>query len=423
MKKAVVTCLLMFISVHNAYSQNVEGFLNLDSSIGFTSNTFLSPFINEWDRSDQGGFATISPSGQMLWNRGRFSGDLSSGFMYQPMFDERENWSGFYGNKNVRYRMTSNWMAEVQASASRFSSIYDRDLYSVFPTLTWSPGFFTRVRARAGSSFRNYSGLETAEGDEVSDRLDLYGVEFETWPSFNWRIRAGLNGNFAEDLVQNHTLSLSLDRIINRNWRLSLQAATDRYSTEVVTTTGGTGGGNRPPIGGGGGGEEIVTEQDSDRLIRAGMSLSRTFFDRLTATASVSHLSFLPAEQESISDIQTSFRFRYTLPVSGLMRDRGDEVTPSWSDDSDGVVFVTVDYRGDGDLYLVGEFNDWERPGIPLSKLSDRRYAAELELESGIYEYKILRLVDGEEEWIDLSDETMTVKDGFGGENGLIYID
>jgi len=44
-------------------------------------------------------------------------------------------------------------------------------------------------------------------------------------------------------------------------------------------------------------------------------------------------------------------------------------------------------------------------------------------LDSGAYEYKIL-LVEGDaEKWLELSEDTFTVNDGFGGENGLIIID
>ncbi len=422
MRKALICLVIMMMYAHSAYSQHVEGFLSLDSGFGYTSNIFLNPFINEWNRSDFGSYASVSPSAQLLWSAGNFTGDVSTGFVYQPMFDDRSNWSGYYGNTNLRYRLSSKLTTEVQVSGSHFTSMFDRSLVSVLPSLTWSPSFFTRIRARAGSSFRNYSNLETDGQTEFSDRLDLYGLEVETWPSFNWRIRAGFNGNFNEDLIGNHTLSLGLERIIRQNWRLSLQAATDRYSTEVVTT-GGTGGGGTPPIGGpSGGGEETITEE-ADRLIRTGASLSRTFFDRLTATVSVSHVQFLPAEEESVSDIQTALNFRYTLPVSRLLSNKGRDITPRWSEQGDGVVFVTVNYRGEGDLYLVGEFNNWDRPGIPLSRQSERRFAAQLELKSGIYEYKILRVTNGEEEWIDLSDDAMTVSDGFGGENGLIYID
>ncbi|MEX0660886.1 MAG: glycogen-binding domain-containing protein [Balneolaceae bacterium] len=406
---------------HSAHSQNVEGFLSLDSSIGYTSNTFLNPYINEWDRSDLSGYASISPMGQLLWDAGNFSGDVTSGYVYQPLFDDRPSFNGFYGNTNVRYRLSSKWMTEIQVSGSNFTSTYNRSLVAVLPSLTWSPGFFTRIRARAGSSFRNYSNLEAEGQAELSDRVDLYGVEIETWPSFNWRVRAGFNGNVNENLIGNHTLSFGLERIIQQSWRLSLQAATDRYSTDVVTTTGG---GGTPPIGGPpGGGEETTTTEESDRLIRTGVSLSRTFFNRFTATASLSHVQFFPAENESLSDIQTALNFRYTFPVSRLMGGGKKDIDPKWDDEGDGVVFVSINYQDDGDLFLVGEFNNWERPGIPLSKQTERRYAAQLELESGIYEYKILRVVNGEEDWIDLSDDAMTVSDGFGGQNGLIYID
>jgi hypothetical protein len=44
-------------------------------------------------------------------------------------------------------------------------------------------------------------------------------------------------------------------------------------------------------------------------------------------------------------------------------------------------------------------------------------------LEPGAYEYKILLLEGESENWIEFTDETLTVSDGFGGENGLIVIE
>lgn len=84
---------------------------------------------------------------------------------------------------------------------------------------------------------------------------------------------------------------------------------------------------------------------------------------------------------------------------------------------------MRIHYKGEGRLYIAGDFNNWNRPGIPLTELSDNTFIAQLNLEPGSYEYKILRVHGSSEEWIKLSKDSYTVSDGFGGRNALLLVE
>lgn len=95
-----------------------------------------------------------------------------------------------------------------------------------------------------------------------------------------------------------------------------------------------------------------------------------------------------------------------------------------WRSVRGNAIELNIRYNGDGELYLIGDFNDWREPGIALRRTGRNRYATELDLPPGGYEYKILLIGgQGERIWIDFSEETYTVPDGFGGENGVMFID
>lgn len=79
-------------------------------------------------------------------------------------------------------------------------------------------------------------------------------------------------------------------------------------------------------------------------------------------------------------------------------------------------------YIGRGELFLVGDFNNWIEPGIPLQKDRDGWYRTTLKLPPGRYAYKVVRLHRGRMEWLPLPDDAETLQDSFGGRNGLLII-
>lgn len=421
MKKAILL-FMMAICTHTAWSQNTELQLLVDSRVGYSTNTFLHPFVNEWDTADRGAYSRLLTAGQLFWNRGDVSANVTAGGFYEPIFDNRPGWSGFYGNGNVNYRISQRFTAGVESSVNRISSEYGRNSASVMPAISWSPSLFTRIQARAGSSFRSYVDLQTEEGDQrVSERFDLYGVEIERWPSMNWRISGSVFGLMDQNLFENHSISLSLSRLFRNSASVTAQFSFNQYLNRFLIE--GEAGPGGPPFGGPAGGTEDEIVEESDRLLRSGISFRVPIAGNFTAIGSLSHMTFIPGFGDSRSDIELSAGVQYRFSVTDAVRSHGLDISPDWEKRSDGAVMLKVRHRGEGTIYITGEFNDWDRPGIPLHRVSSRRYAVQLDLEPGIYEYKILEKDGDEERWLELSGETMTVSDGFGGENGLIIID
>jgi hypothetical protein len=415
MRKFLIAVSSLFLIPLQGMSQDWQSLIMLDSRSGYTTNTYLNPFLSEWDRSGGVAYMMFSPIGRLAMNTDHFSSDLTSGFVYQPFFDERDAWSGLFAIWGARYRVADRVSLGIETGGSRFSTFMKRDLFWVQPVLTWSPNLFTQVRFKAGSSFRMLSD-DTTEEEQNVQRFDNYSFEFETWPNFKWQLRSSLFGNL-DDPAASIGLRASADYWVTRSLQFNVSAGLERYQYQVLMQNGGPGG---PPIGGpGGGGDQLLDE--ADRLLRAGTGAAYQINRNIALNLQADYLNyFSSATNESVSDVHLSAGVRLSLfPKIG---ERG-KADVEWRQNDSQTVILKLNHSGSGQLYILGDFNDWDHPGIPLSQQSRNRYAVQLSLPAGVYEYKILLIDGSEEKWIDFSDDTYTVSDGFGGENGLIFID
>ena len=69
-------------------------------------------------------------------------------------------------------------------------------------------------------------------------------------------------------------------------------------------------------------------------------------------------------------------------------------------------------------VYLVGEFNNWESHSIPMRKQNEREWNVTLQLPPGRYEYKYL--VDGT--WIENVPGIESVQNSLGTNNLIISV-
>ena len=431
-KWMAIMCSFMFIQ--QGYTQQLEGYLSVDSRTGYSTNTLLTPFFGEWDRSSPSSYGYISPMGMLMFYTGGLSVEAAGGGVFETFTGDRQNLFGGYGLMNARYRITDSFSAGIESGGSTISTSFDRSMYWAQPVLSWSPTLFTRVNARIGSSFRSYGNAAAGEADEETNgqedevagrtRFDLYGLEVETWPNFSWKIQAGLYGDLSAP-ADNLSLAGSVEHRVNNSLRLAARAGMDQYKFQFATqngTGGGPGGPGGPPIGGPPGtGNGTVVVEDTDRIFRIGVSANYQVHRNVTLFGIADQLRLNSSvSDESIQDYQLSAGVRFTIrPSFG----GGTKAEPDWRTNGSQVLRLKINYSGDGQLYLIGDFNDWEHPGVPLSRQDSRRYVAQLSLDPGAYEYKILLIEGDEETWIDFTDETITVRDGFGGENGLIIIE
>lgn len=409
-------CNIILIPI-SANGQDWHSMLMVDLRIGYTSNTYLNPILSEWNPSQDIVFATISPLARISKSGEKWNTEITGVGVYEPFFDERESWFGGFGFVKTRYRLTDSFSIGAEGGAGQTSTSFDRTLLWGLPVISWSPNIFTQVQFKAGPYYRRINGLEENTSREF-ERFDSYGFELETWPTFSWQLRGNIYGNIDEPFG-NFSSRLSIMYRLNNNWQITGRGGLERYRFQVVMEAGDGG----PPFGGvgpgTGGNQEFVDE--SNKLYRTGLGVNYNLNSHINLSANTDYLIFHSAEIESsTSDFQFSAGVRISL-FSNLSG--GSAAKVNWSQNDQQTIILNLNYSGDGDLYILGEFNDWERPGVPLIHQQRNRYVAQLSLDPGGYEYKIL-LVDGsEEKWLELSDETYKVSDGFGGENGFIFID
>lgn len=412
-KWMIMICSLGVIPIQG-FTQDWQTAFLLNTRTGYTSNMYLNPILSEWDRAENTGYLLISPMGNLSVSSGRLFTDLTAGAAYEPFYGSRDAWFGGFSILNTRYRLSKRWRLGAEAGAGYYSTAFDRTIYWAQPVLSWSPGLFTMVHFKAGPSFRKVEPDPETEQNET-EQFNTYSVDFEYWPNFNWQLRGGVFGSL-EQPMENAGFRISADYRFTRNFQLSLRSGLERYQYQILTETGG--GGSFPPTGGPGTGEQLIDE--ADRLFRAGVGTTYRVSSGLTVTLSTDYLNYYStATEESISDFHLSGGFRISL----FRSDARSGADIDLQQNGNQAIILNLNYSGEGQLYILGEFNDWQKPGIPLNRQSRNRYVAQLSLDAGAYEYKILLVEDSEEKWIELSDDVYTVSDGFGGENGLIFID
>lgn len=409
MIKIALPVIFLLIPI-NSIAQDWQSVFMLDANSGYTSNTYLNTYLSEWDRTTEVGFMTFSPLGQLAYTKSRFSSDITAGYIYQPFFDDREAWSGYFSILGARYKVADRISLGLESGLSQFSTFFDRDIFWIQPVLTWSPNVFTQLRFKAGSSFRKLGSDELENGETV--RFDSYSFEFENWPNFKWQLRSSLFGSL-NDPSASLGLRASADYWVSKKFQVKMGGALERYQYQVMAQNGG---GGTPPIGGG-----ETTMEDADILLKGGVGATYHVTPNIALSLQGDYLNYSSsATGESTGDMFVSAGVRFSLFPKLGERGRADI---EWQQNDIQTIILKLNHPGEGELYILGDFNDWEHPGVALSKQSRNRYAAQLSLDPGVYEYKILWLDGSEEKWIEFSDETYTVSDGFGGENGLIFID
>lgn len=396
--------------------QQWQGLISVDTRAGYSTNTILNPFSGHWDRSSGAGYGFISPMGQLYWGSKYYSADLTAGGVYQPYFDGRDEMMGGFALMNFRRRFGSSWSAGVETGSNYFSSPFERGMIWIQPVIAWSPTLFSQIRLRAGSTFRGYTNLD--EDVASSDRFDSYGVEYEVWPTFKWQLRAGIYGNMDQP-ADNQSFVMVAEYRFTNTFQLSARLSADRYTYQLIQE-GGTNGGTGMPRGGpgSGGGSEVFDE--TDRLVKVGLSGRYRLNKSFALTLNMDHLTLhSSASDKTLNDYHLSSGIRYTFQPKFGGRGKAE---PSWEQNGKQSITLKINYSGEGQLYVIGDFNNWDNPGIPLTRQSSNRFAAQISLPTGTYEYKILLIEGSEERWIDFSNDTYTVSDGFGGTNGLVFI-
>lgn len=407
---------------NTALAQQWQTVFSVDSRLGYSSNTYLNPYSAEWDRSINSGYGVITGMGQTAWYDKKNTFEVTGLAVFEPFLANRNASKGGLGLVNYQRKLSSNISAGIEAGSSYFTSSFTRKLFWAQPTLTWFPTPFTKFKVKAGSNYRIYENYTVdSVSTDTRSRTDLYSLELETWPTFQWRLTAGLYGNLdtMPAIGDGFSSLVTAGYTFGGGTRLTFSIGLEQYQNEQTRTVSG-GGGGFPPTGGGTP-TRTETIQETNRIYKIGVEGSIPITDQLSAFVNAEGLQFQSsATGQGIKDVQVSGGVR--MMIQPFRRSKAGTITPEWESGKERQK-IEIQYLKEGQLYLVGDFNNWERPGIPLTNAKKNRYVTELQLEPGAYEYKVLCVKRGEEEWVEFSDDTYTVDDGFGGENALLLVE
>ncbi len=400
-------------------AQQWNSVLSLDSRVGYSTNIYLNPFLAEWDPAVESGYNLTSVMGQTFWYKEKSSLSMTGGVFYEPLFESGPgSWKGALGLADFNYRFTGKLRVGIEAGASYLNNSFSRTLTWVQPKVTWFISPFSLLRLKAGSNFRTYKNFP--DGQDGTNRFDLYALEFETWPGSRWQVTAGLYGglNSLPDVQEGFNARTAVGYHFRNGASLNLFTAMEQYQIEIADA-----GENGPPGGGfpPGGPSSPSADINTDRFIRFGLNGSLPINKRFSLFGTAERLQFY-SETSSVStgDYQVSGGIRFNFEPK--IRSNDKEITPVWQINSD-VQEVRIQYSGEGRIYLVGDFNNWKKTGIPLRKQSRNTYVTTLSLPAGAYEYKILHVQGDSEEWFRFSGDTYTVEDGFGSENAMLLVE
>lgn len=393
-----------------AAGQQVSGALSLTSTVGYQTNPYLDPVVGEWDPSVTPEFLAFDPAVALRYSAPKIQFDLAGQVRTYP---------GRLGQSTLpltrvsgagQYAFASRWHAGLTGGFSRYRLNAERDTWWVFPALEWQPTAQATLTARGGWAGRR-NMLSSGGTSRQTSAVGM--LEGDLWLTDRWRGKLSVylsNSRAATGTTTYGGTGVTASATYWWTNRLALRghATFEQISYDVTQ--------QQEPFGG------ETTTTVSDRLWRGGAEVSWTVGPNVTLfTRTQAMAADLQQSSAASFDVHIGAGVRWSIGRA-LAGGRATRSRGLWHNADDGLRFH-VHYEGDGQLYVTGEFNDWAEPGVPLRPAGSNRYAATLSLSPGRYEYRIRIVDNGTTRWLDLPDEARTVRDGFGGENGVCIVE
>ena len=407
--RLILIAFIMACFTYQSSAQTLQSAFSIDTHAGYTTNTQLTPYIGTWDTTSTGPYTLIAPSGQVnvLLKQGTISG--FGGILYQPFLNHRTAWHGAYGILQYQHNFSYAWQAGLSIGTKSVTSDYSQDMTWLQAFVNWNLNPFLQLQFQAGRSYRSY--LNSSVTPDTHEHFTTYGTGVDYWLATRWRLSASVNGDLLHPLQPQKDFDASV-RITkywpNDSW-IAVFSNWGQFENSLLVQN--SSGGSLPAIPAG-----YIQSQ----LLQTGITGEFPLTDDLSITG---RLTSLHRNSSNLNgpenDIQGSLGLRFSFyPKLPGAKNR---VYPKWRQDN-GTFYFVANYRGKGHLFIVGDFNDWSKPGIPLIHKSGNTYATRLHLKPGVYEYKILKIDHNREEWAKLSNSTPEISDGFGGVNGRFIV-
>lgn len=410
-----------------AHAQETRGFAVLEAEPGYLTNAYLDPGFAAWNPAVQTAFGALGATGLLEWTGERTGVRLLGTGRWTAFADGTDAWQAYLLRARGDRELGAAWAGELDLALSEVRQTADQRALWVQGRLAWTASSRLRLSAGPGIAFRRLEAAGEAGptepplpplpgapsgpgGDRVPATSYVASVGADVWAGGGWRLELRGSGSHtdADDLgvdFRGAAGSLRATRAFPGGGTLALGGGAEGFGYRSALD------------------DPSAETPDSDLLWHGEVGWSQ----RLGRSAELrARLAALGSGASTDGEGGDGSGFDYyasvglRLTVGGALGE-AERQANLFTRTEDGVR-VRVPYRGEGRLYLVGDFNGWADPGRPLEPAGDGVHAARLRLEPGVYRFRIRVREAGSERWLELPAGTATEDDGFGGENGVLVV-
>jgi hypothetical protein len=305
----------------------------------------------------------------------------------------------------VGRQVSDRWQVGVASGYQQYSLNARRNTAWFIPSVQWTPRRYTTITARVGASRR---WVETFAPVQKQTSV-LATVSGQSW--LTDRLRASLHLYMSDG--QSSTSSLTYGgtgAIGGLRYNVTGTVSTRvRLTVEQLTS------------------DATPTNRQRDLITRSDIAVEWQVQPRLTVFGEVQGLAgSIAGAGRTDGRIATGLRLRWSRTLyDGTQSPSGQQFCQRTER---GIQF-RVRSEHDGQLFITGEFNNWEMPGVPLSPVrgEDDLYRVIVPVSMPRFEYRIHHKPtdsgpDDPPQWIDLPASVPATQDAFGGENALCVI-
>lgn len=436
--RCIVLLILSMGWLTTSHAQTLEATLGLRGEVGSqfgmatTSSRDLSfrlPWVgrlpDEVDVDAPRPFAAFAPVGRLQYGSGQGRLRVQGAARYHAVPDDRGNVQYAYGHAQAMWRWSptwqSGWEGVVQEAATHQVGrlVWDMptqtnvtEMAGLLPDHTrfWTAAFLeATVQDRA--SIRLKAGYQQRTHQALTERAYAFTqVNFDWYQHGGLRVQSGVYTRFRNVAKAPYYGGMVRVRYALQRIQTTFHVETEQGGVPLLQSTFG----------------EAVEE---DRVLRA-VRQDRFWRIGMTGAWAIGPRVDVVAQVDLVQPARAFFsrnwhRLHVGTGVQWQFQRRSQRArrTPALWQKKGQHVHLSFPYMSRGQLYIVGDFNDWTSPGIPLVQQREGYYTTSLTLRPGRYQYKILRIEAGETEWLSLPPEALTEDDGFGGINGVLIID
>lgn len=383
-----VAAFLMLIALSipiRSSAQDLHGTFALAAEAGYLTNTYLHPVLPIWIAADAP-FVGLEPSARFAWMGTKTYAAIDGRLRLIERMDPEELWSMATSQARLDHRLHRNVAVGVDGSVSRIRFGTNQWLVWGGPYVRTRLGSNVNFTVRGGASYRSYDGTENAA---TFDQTNTFAVaQMDVSAAGPWTVSGHA---FASRPVSDEGTAAggggSIHYYITSRLSLSVEAGAERFGPDASTR-------------------------------RSAASVTWDARDAVSWSARFGLQQFVNGSGAS-PDVFASIGISYRWT-------RHKDLSPPppivWTQQG-GELILRYAYDGDGELYLVGDFNDWTVGEIALRNVSEDVYSARLSLPPGRYEYKIMLVEGGVQRWLPLPDDVLTTDDDFGDTNGILLVE